>query len=102
MQLFDRIQRNDPFDEEDTTNPLLYWNILINWINNKDYTVTEAQLKSLGELQYMYSKDLFYHIPLLMYVLRSYLNGMQQATNSTTTSGNDNITYLEPCYNTGK
>lgn len=102
MQLFDRIQRNDPFDEEDTSNPLLYWNILINWINNKDYTVTEAQLKSLGELQYMYSKDLFYHIPLLMYVLRAYLNGMQQATNSTTTSGNDNITYLEPCYNTGK
>ena len=100
MHLFDRIQRNDPFDENDTSNPLLYWNILINWINNEDYSITEAQLNSLANLEYMYSKDLFYHIPLLMYVLKSYLSGMQKATNNSTVG--DNTTYLEKCYNTGK
>jgi hypothetical protein len=100
MHLFDRIQRNDPFDENDTSNPLLYWNILIKWMNDEDYSITEAQLNSLANLEYMYTKDLFYHIPLLMYVLKSYLSGMQKATNNSTVG--DNTTYLEKCYNTGK
>lgn len=102
MNLFDHIEQNSPFDEEDTSNHVLYWNMLVNWINQgDDYEPTTAQLNSLERLTYRYSKDLFYEIPLLMFILQVYmakLSGMEDETEVLSNA----TTYLEQCYNVGK
>jgi hypothetical protein len=103
--LFDLIQRNKPFDEKDTTNNVLYWNIIINYMNGADASsLTEAQLNSLKNLKYKYCKDLFYEIPILMYILRGYAGQLEQGFPDNTVSENDE-TYgklLEKCYNVRK
>jgi hypothetical protein len=101
MKLFDMIEQNTPFNEDDTANPLLYWNIIINWMNDDDYSITAPQLNSLLNLKYMYSKDLFYHIPLLMFIIKQYIAKLQTTVDDSDDSSKNNH-YLEPCYNTGK
>ena len=100
--LFDHIVDDTPFDEEDTSNHKLYWNILVNWMNDgEDYDITVPQLNSLENLTYKYSKDLFYEIPLLMYVLKSYMEQLASAETEDT-SLDDANQYLEQCYSVGK
>lgn len=104
MNLFDHIEQNTPFNEEDTSNKVLYWNILVNWMNNENYSMTAPQLQSLDKLRYRYTKDLFYEIPLLMFVLKSYMasltgdNGGDDNNDTLSTTAK----YLEECYNVGK
>lgn len=100
--LFDHITENTPFNEEDTANHKLYWNILTNWMNMGDeYEISVAQLESLDKLTYKYSKDLFYEIPLLMFVLQAYMTKLAGGQNEDETMSNA-TTYLEQCYNVGK
>jgi len=99
LNLFDHIVEDTPFDEEDTSNHVLYWNMLVGWINDgDDYEVTAAQLDSLEKLSYRYSKDLFYEIPLLMFVLQSYMAKLAGEEDSEEAISNA-TTYLEQCYN---
>ncbi len=104
--LFDLIQRNKPFDEKDTTNHCLYWNIIINYMNGADATsLTPAQLNSLKNLKYKYCKDLFYEIPILMYILKDYTNQLESGIPDNTSSTTDDSTYgefLEKCYSVKK
>lgn len=100
--LFDHIEQNTPFNEEDTSNHKLYWNMLVNWINQRDdYEITVAQLESLEKLVFKYSKDLFYEIPLVMYVLKCYMEKLAGSESENTILSMAN-TYLEQCYNVGK
>lgn len=100
--LFDHIVENTPFNEEDTANHKLYWNILTNWINMGDeYTITVPQLESLDKLTYKYNKDLFYEIPLLMFVLQAYMTKLAGGEEEEETMSNA-VSYLEQCYNVGK
>ena len=104
MNLFDHIVDNSLFDETDTSNHKLYWNIFVNYLNNPSaFTLTEAQLTSLSKMNIKYSKDLFYEIPLLMFMIKGYLTGMIGGGEvSSTDSGSTTGEYLEKCYNVGK
>ena len=85
MDLFDRITENNPYDVEDPSEPI-YRNIIINSLNKTDYKITQKEIDSLHEIRFHYCKDLFYELPILIFVLNNYINSLQ--TNNT---GNSNI-----------
>lgn len=72
MDLFDRIVDNKPYDYEDPDAPI-YRNIIIDFLNGKD-NITNELLDNLINLNYRQSKDLFYEIPILLYIINYYLN----------------------------
>lgn len=76
--LQDRIIQNLPYDENDPGSPI-YRNIIINYMNTKgtEYNITEKELDNLETLNYCYNKDLFYEIPLLMFVIYAYILQLQ-------------------------
>ena len=99
--LFDMIQQNHSYDEEDSKNPKLYWNIIINFMNNEDFQFTNEEIQSLLNMKMRYHKDLFYEIPILMYIIKSYITGL--STNSASTTGDStNTEYLEECFSVGR
>ena len=102
MNLFDHIEQNSLFNEEDESNHKLYWNIFINWCNQGDnFEITSEELNSLDKLKIKYSKDLFYEIPLLLFIIKSYIGRLQQTTDTTSITEEANK-YLEKCYNVKK
>lgn len=82
MDLFDRITENNPYDAEDPSEPI-YRNIIINSLNKIDYKITQKEIDSLHEIRFHYCKDLFYELPILIFVLNNYINSLQ-----TNNSGN--------------
>jgi hypothetical protein len=100
--LFDMIQQNTPFDEEDTKNPKLYWNIIVNYMNDENFSLTAPEIQSLLDMKIRYSKDLFYEIPILMYIIKYYINSLSTSNNTSTTGDNSNTVYLEECFAVGR
>jgi len=97
--LFDRICKNWIYNEEDEKNKLLYRNIIINYLNNKDSELNDIEIQSLLNLEMKYDKNLFYEIPILMYIIQAYINDMETKTN---TYNNDKIEGMEECFSLGK
>ena len=85
--LFDHIQENTPFDEENEANHVLYWNIIINYMNQDEFSITAKQLESLERLKYRY-------------ILQQYMNNIQKEEN--TESEEEASAYLENCFAVGK
>lgn len=74
MDLFDRIINNNEYDSEDPDSPI-YRNIIIHFMNNKD-NITNELLDNLINLNYRPCKDLYYEIPILLYIINYYLNSI--------------------------
>lgn len=76
MDLFDRITENNPYDIDDQSEPL-YRNLIINSINNTNYKISEQELDYLKDIRFHFCKDLFYEIPILIFILKNYINKLQ-------------------------
>lgn len=98
--LFDHIQENTPFDEENEMNHVLYWNIIVNYLNQDEFSITVPEIESLEKIKFKYCKDLFYEIPILLYIIKSYISNLQKS--ETSTSEEDANIYLEKCFSVGK
>lgn len=95
--LYNRIVENRLYDENDK-NHYLYRNIIINYMNNDELTITEKEIQSLMEMRIEYNKDLFYEIPILMYIINNYCNKTLETVNNQ--SGEKNG-LTEKCYALG-
>lgn len=99
--LFDHIQENTPFNEDNEVNNVLYWNIIINFMNNKeDFSFTSLELESLEKIKYKYCKNLFYEIPILMYIIKTYISNISKSND--TDSEQKAEEYMEKCFSIGK
>lgn len=86
MDLFDRIVTNSPYNENDISLPL-YRNIIINFMNGKDFTsITDAQLESLDNIQYARTKIIFYELAIIIYILNTYITDILSDTTKTAES----------------
>lgn len=76
MDLFDRIEKNLPY-EDDKKN--FYKNIIIKFMNKTSDTfdLNIEDIESAEERDYYFCKELYYEIPLLLYAIREYMNGLQ-------------------------
>ena len=99
--LFDHIQENTPFDENNEANHVIYWNIIVNYLNQEDFMITIPELNSLEKIKFRYCKDLFYEIPILLYIIKAYMNNLQKKEDTTSIESDAN-TYLENCFSIGK
>lgn len=81
--LQDRIIENLPYDENDLGSPI-YRNIIINYMNTTgtEFNITEKEIDNLESLNYCYNKDLFYEIPLLMFIIYNYIIQLQTDNNA--------------------
>ena len=99
--LFDHIQENTPFDENNEANHVLYWNIIVNYLNQEDFMITLPEIISIEKIKFRYCKDLFYEIPILLYIIKAYMNTLQKKEDTTNIESDAN-TYLENCFSVGK
>lgn len=76
MDLLDRVINNDLYDEDSN---LYYRNLLILYMNNKEFDITDKIMNSIMDLEFNYTKELFYMIPILVFILKSYVNKQQEA-----------------------
>ena len=76
MDLLDRVINNDLYDEDSN---LYYRNLLILYMNNKEFDITDKLMDSIMDLEFNYTKELFYMIPILVFILKSYVNKQQEA-----------------------
>ena len=75
MDLLDRVINNELYDEDSN---LYYRNLLILYMNNKEFDVTDKIINSIMDLEFNYTKELFYMIPILVFILKSYVNKQQE------------------------
>ena len=76
MDLLDRIINNELYDEDSN---LYYRNLLILYMNNKEFDITDKIMNSIMDIEFNYTKELFYMIPILVFILKSYVNKQQEA-----------------------
>ena len=76
MDLLDRVINNKLYDEDSN---LYYRNLLILYMNNKEFDITDKIMNSIMDLEFNYTKELFYMIPILVFILKSYVNKQQEA-----------------------
>ena len=76
MDLLDRVINNELYDEDSN---LYYRNLLILYMNNKEFDITDKIMNSIMDLEFNYTKELFYMIPILVFILKSYVNKQQEA-----------------------
>ena len=76
MDLLDRIINNELYDEDSN---LYYRNLLILYMNNKEFDITDKLMNSIMDIEFNYTKELFYMIPILVFILKSYVNKQQEA-----------------------
>ena len=76
MELLDRVINNELYDEDSN---LYYRNLLILYMNNKEFDITDKIMNSIMDLEFNYTKELFYMIPILVFILKSYVNKQQEA-----------------------
>lgn len=91
MGFFDAITDNILYDEEDPSAPI-YRNIIIGWMNNKDFSITGDQLQSIKDIPFNHCKEFFYEIPILIYVLTRITNSIQEDVNADPTTDSNNPT----------
>lgn len=108
MDLMDRIINNKPYTENWNVdsyagkfNPL-YRNIIINYMNQKflsdekEFTINDIEISNLENMTYTFSKDLYYELPIILYIIRSYANGIQ--TEPSYDSDYNKYLQSEKCY----
>ena len=88
MDLFDKITENTLYDTDDESAPL-YRNIIIQWMNNSDYQVTENELKYFDKVNWFYDKKYFYEIPILIYMLTSMITDIYKVTDGKSSNTTD-------------
>ena len=76
MDLLDRVINNELYDEDSN---LYYRNLLILYMNNKEFDISDKIMNSIMDLEFNYTKELFYMIPILVFILKSYVNKQQEA-----------------------
>ena len=76
MDLLDRVINNELYDEDSN---LYYRNLLILYMNNKEFDITDKLMNSIMDIEFNYTKELFYMIPILVFILKSYVNKQQEA-----------------------
>ena len=76
MDLLDKVINNELYDEDSN---LYYRNLLILYMNNKEFDITDKIMNSIMDLEFNYTKELFYMIPILVFILKSYVNKQQEA-----------------------
>ena len=76
MDLLDRVINNELYDEDSN---LYYRNLLILYMNNKEFDSTDKIMNSIMDIEFNYTKELFYMIPILVFILKSYVNKQQEA-----------------------
>ena len=76
MDLLDRVINNEPYDVDSN---LYYRNLLILYMNNKEFDITDKIMDSIMDIEFNYTKELFYMIPILVFILKSYVNKQQEA-----------------------
>ena len=76
MDLLDRVINNELYDEDSN---LYYRNLLILYMNNKEFDITDKLMDSIMDIEFNYTKELFYMIPILVFILKSYVNKQQEA-----------------------
>ena len=76
MDLLDRVINNELYHEDSN---LYYRNLLILYMNNKEFDITDKIMNSIMDLEFNYTKELFYMIPILVFILKSYVNKQQEA-----------------------
>ena len=76
MDLLDRVINNELYDEDSN---LYYRNLLIIYMNNKEFDITDKIMNSIMDIEFNYTKELFYMIPILVFILKSYVNKQQEA-----------------------
>ena len=76
MDLLDRVINNELYDEDSN---LYYRNLLILYMNNKEFDITDKIMNSIMDIEFNYTKELFYMIPILVFILKSYVNKQQEA-----------------------
>ena len=76
MDLLDRVINNKLYDEDSN---LYYRNLLILYMNNKEFDITDKLMNSIMDIEFNYTKELFYMIPILVFILKSYVNKQQEA-----------------------
>ena len=76
MDLLDRVINNELYDEDSN---LYYRNLLILYMNNKEFDITDKIMNSIMDIEFNYTKELFYIIPILVFILKSYVNKQQEA-----------------------
>ena len=75
MDLLDRVINNELYDEDSN---LYYRNLLILYMNNKEFDITDKIMNSIMDIEFNYTKELFYMIPILVFILKSYVNKQQE------------------------
>lgn len=85
--LYSNITQNILYDISDK---YFYRNILIDYLNSdsKDtFIISKEEIKSLDRLNYFPCKDLFYEIPLLMFVINKFILGLMDTDNDPNDKG---------------
>lgn len=76
MDLLDRVIENRSYEDD---NEYYYRNILIWYMNNNEFDVTDKLINSIMDIEFNYTKELFYMIPIMVYILKSYVTKQQEA-----------------------
>lgn len=76
LELQDRIMNNNPYTENEPN--LYYRNIIIEYMNKKDFNITTRMIDSLMRINFCYNKILFYEIPIIVYIIQFYCNKLQE------------------------
>ena len=109
MDLFDRIVNNKPYqndDNKDIRDIPIYRDIIIDYMNKnslpdgESFEITDAELQQLECMDYTYRKDLFYEIPIILYILKQYTLDAQSNNGYTYDSDYDDYVKSETCYGT--
>ena len=69
----------EQWGDGDEDSNLYYRNLLILYMNNKEFDITDKIMNSIMDLEFNYTKELFYMIPILVFILKSYVNKQQEA-----------------------
>ena len=76
MDLLDRVIENKSYEDD---NKYYYRNILIWYMNNNEFDVTDKLINSIMDIEFNYTKELFYMIPIMVYILKTYVTKQQEA-----------------------
>ena len=91
MGFFDAITDNIPYDVEDPSAPI-YRNIIINWLNSKDSSISDDELDSLAKIPFNHCKEFFYEIPILIFIITQNINTIQTNVNTNSQTDSSNLT----------
>ena len=69
-------------------------------MNQDELSITARQLESLEKMKFRYCKDLYYELPIIMYIMKWYMSNLQKE--ESTESEEEASAYLENCFAVGK